>query len=192
MESTYEELEATVTDVETKANLWQGRKEWQEQEQAWGDLLFEEVDVPLMEETVQKYWKSVSKAERGLPPNKLVPDQKDKVDHFRGTIPVIASLRNENLQERHWGKIQEIIGQEIVRDETFTLKKLIDMKVMDFAEEIAVVSTEATQEGVLEVCVGFPPDYPMLTLARASERRRSLSLLAVNGDTRTLLKPNLT
>jgi dynein heavy chain len=96
------------------------------------------------------YWKNVIKAERGLPSNKVVPDQKAKVDQFRGTIPVIASLRNQNLQERHWGKIQEIIGVEIVRDETFTLKKLMDMKVMDFADEIAIVSTEATQEGVLE------------------------------------------
>jgi tRNA splicing ligase len=53
MESQYEELEATVTDVETKANLWQGRKEWQDLQEAWGNLMFEEVDVPTMEETVQ-------------------------------------------------------------------------------------------------------------------------------------------
>eukprot|EP00959_Pyramimonas_sp_CCMP1952_P034414 721180-Pyramimonas_sp.AAC.1 len=80
----------------------------------------------------------------------VVPAQKAKVEAFKGTIPVIASLRNKNLKERHWEKIEEIIAQPVVRDDTFTLNKLMDMQVMNFAEDIAVVSTEATQEGVLE------------------------------------------
>jgi dynein heavy chain len=150
MDSSYQELEDCMMDVDLKLNLWTSKREWGELTQDWGAMKFEDVDVSAMEETVQKFYKNVCKAERGLPPNKVVPIQKEKVEAFRGTIPVIASLRNKNLKERHWEKIEEIIQLPVVRDDTFTLNKLMEMQVMNFAEEIAVVSTEATQEGVLE------------------------------------------
>ena len=51
---------------------------------------------------------------------------------------------------RHWDKIQEIIGQPIVRDETFTLQKILDMKCPDHSDAISQVSVEATQERQLE------------------------------------------
>ncbi len=60
--------------------------------------------------------------ERGLPPNKLVPKFRAAVDDFRNLLPVVAALRNRALKERHWAKIFEVIGQQIVRDNSFTLQ----------------------------------------------------------------------
>eukprot|EP00854_Cymbomonas_tetramitiformis_P003966 gene3966-4937_t len=150
MESKYDELDETVGDVDLKEMLWQGKREWADLTEEWGEMKFEDIDITNMEEKVGRFYKQVMKAERGLPSNKVVPEQKDKVEEFKGTIPVIASLRNKNLKERHWDKVEEIIGRPIVRDGNFTLNSLMALKVMDFAEEIGIVSTEATQEGVLE------------------------------------------
>ena len=103
-----------------------------------------------MEETTQKYHKMVFKIERGLPPNKLAPAFREKVDAIRNTLPVVQALRNKNLKARHWEKIEETIGTQIVRDENFTLGYMLDLKVMDFKDGIVQVSTEATQEAALE------------------------------------------
>jgi dynein heavy chain len=42
------------------------------------------------------------------------------------------------------------VGAPIDRDDNFTLQKILDMHAPDYAEEIAAISTEATQESALE------------------------------------------
>ena len=71
MESQFEELDDTVADVELKYGLWEGRRDWAEVTSDWGDMKFEDVDVGVMEDTVQKFWKTVMRADRGLPSNKV-------------------------------------------------------------------------------------------------------------------------
>ena len=60
--------------------------------------------------------------ERGLPPNRLVPQFRTAVDDFRNLLPVVAALRNRALKDRHWSKIFDTIGQQLVRDGSFTLQ----------------------------------------------------------------------
>ena len=97
-----------------------------------------------------RFHKMVFKMERGLPPNKIVPKFRNVVDEYRNLLPVVQALRNRALKERHWGKIFDIIGQQIPRDSSFTLQVLLDAKVQEWKDEIAQVSTEATQELALE------------------------------------------
>ena len=59
-------------------------------------------------------------------------------------------LRNRALKERHWGKIFAVIDKQIPRDESFTLQVLLDARVQDWKDDIAQISTEATQELALE------------------------------------------
>ena len=66
----------------------------------------------------------------GLPPNPVVPRLKKKVMNFNQGMPVITSLRNTALRERHWNEIQEIIGTRVVRDKLFTLGDLLRLKVL--------------------------------------------------------------
>ena len=65
----------------------------------------------------------------GLPPNPVVPHLKQKVTNFKQGMPVISSLRNTALKERHWNEIQAIIGTKVVSDKSFTLGNLLQLKV---------------------------------------------------------------
>lgn len=149
-ESKTEELDELVEEVYLKTNLWQGSADWADMVLGWQAEHFDKLDVGGMEEITQKYHKMVFKIERGLPPNALAPRFRQQVDAIRNTLPVVQALRNQNLKSRHWDKIQEAIGAEIVRDDNFTLGYLLDLKVMDFKDAIVQVSTEATQEAALE------------------------------------------
>ena len=75
---------------------------------------------------------------------------KEKVDVFKGLVPVVVALRNDALKEHHWTQIEEVIHQEIDRGENFTLGYLLELHVNEYREQIETVSTAATQEGVLE------------------------------------------
>lgn len=69
-----------------------------------------------------RYHKAVSRMERGLTPNKIVPKLRAAVDEYRLLHPVVAAMRNAALKERHWAKVFASIGTVLQRDETFTLQ----------------------------------------------------------------------
>jgi dynein heavy chain, axonemal len=43
-------------------------------------------------------------------------------------MPVVTSLRNENLKPEHWKEIKDLIGQDFdIEAENFTLESLIKL-----------------------------------------------------------------
>ena len=58
-----------------------------------------------------------------------MPHLKQKVINFKQGMPVISSLRNTVLKERHWNEIQEVMGTKVVRHKEFTLGDLLQLKV---------------------------------------------------------------
>jgi dynein heavy chain, axonemal len=59
-------------------------------------------------------------------------------------------LRNPGLKQRHWDRIQDVLGTRAIRDKTFTLGMLLDLNAIDVKEQIANISLEATKEALLE------------------------------------------
>lgn len=148
--SQFEDLAECAEEVELKRSLWVGIKEWGELTDGWAAQGFFDLDEAELDEKVQRFTKLAFKVDRGLPSNRVVPKLKDAVDDFKDLVPCIKSLRNDALKERHWQKIEEAIGTELTRDETFTLGVLIDLKAMEHKDAIGAISTEATQEQALE------------------------------------------
>ncbi|RUS88169.1 hypothetical protein EGW08_004066, partial [Elysia chlorotica] len=69
---------------------------------------------------------------------------------FKQGMPVITSLRNPSLRQRHWDEIQRIIGKSISRDKNFTLGNLLDMNIFKHKEKIQEIATTASNEATLE------------------------------------------
>jgi len=142
-------LEAT-TDMNLKLRLWRGVRDWEGLMGRWIGTQLKDVDANELEKQVNLYNKTVFLAGKGLPGNPVVPSLKAKVDEFSPVLPVVVNLRNESLKERHWNQIHSLIGFAIQGDDTFTLGKLIEKHVTDYAENITSIATSAVQESVLE------------------------------------------
>eukprot|EP01052_Picozoa_sp_SAG31_P002976 SAG31_NODE_109_length_24587_cov_111.480848_7_plen_3254_part_00 len=141
-----------VDDITLKKKLWDSLREFGQLTESWVATKFEELDFESMQDEVTLYNKVTMQAERTLPANNVVPQLKTIVQTFKNTVPVIGDLRNDALKDRHWEKIERIIGNSIPRDkpEEFKFGTLLDFKVMHYKEQISVISTEATQEDMLE------------------------------------------
>jgi hypothetical protein len=48
--------------------------------------------------------------EKNLPPNPIAFKLKTMVDTFKQAMPVVISLRNDNLKVEHWKEIKDLIG----------------------------------------------------------------------------------
>ncbi|KAJ3125644.1 Dynein heavy chain 6, axonemal [Physocladia obscura] len=144
------ELEDTFTDVQLKNTLWTSLKEWSSLAFDWKTQLFDTLDIENVNAQIQSFTKTVYLLDKGLPPNDVVPKLKSMVDEYRIMYPTIMDLRNQALKARHWEKIQDALGKPIVKDETFTLGKLVELRAFDLKEEISSISSQAASEAALE------------------------------------------
>jgi dynein heavy chain len=73
------------------------------------------------------------------------------VDTFKGAMPIVVALRNENLKDHHWKQIKDLIQADFdIQDPEFTLQSLIDLNAVQFQEEISGIATQAQNEASLK------------------------------------------
>ncbi|KAJ9505501.1 hypothetical protein QJQ45_023785, partial [Haematococcus lacustris] len=149
-ETKLQELDDCGEDCALRHSLWASKLQWAELTQTWLHSRLDALNAAQLEDTVQRYNKAVFKMERGLMPNKVVPKLRDSVAVWRELVPIVAALRNPHMKDRHWYKVHEVLGTLLERGERLTLQSLVDLKVVDHREELAVISNEATQEAALE------------------------------------------
>ncbi|KAJ3215607.1 Dynein heavy chain 6, axonemal [Dinochytrium kinnereticum] len=144
------DLEETRMEVELKRTLWVSLKDWEALTESWKSQPFDSLSTEEVNTQITAYLKTVYNLDKGLPPNEVVPKLKAMVDEYRTMYSTIVDLRNPALKQRHWEKIQDALGKALVKDETFTLGKLIELRVFDFKEEIGNISSQAGSEAALE------------------------------------------
>ena len=75
---------------------------------------------------------------------------KAEVERFKEHMPIVATLFNPGLRERHWDQISEIANIPIRPDDTMCLARLIDMNLDTYVSKFDGISEAATKEHTLE------------------------------------------
>ncbi|XP_035825271.1 dynein heavy chain 6, axonemal [Aplysia californica] len=153
-ENNVQEIQTDLSEIERdltlRGLLWQSLEEWGKLVEDWTTTSFDSINVEGLQKNVNKFTQTVYMLEKGLPHNEVVPRLKEKVMDFKQGMPVITSLRNPSLRQRHWEEIQRIINKTISRDKTFTLGNLLEMNIFKHKEKIQEIATTASNEATLE------------------------------------------
>lgn len=59
----------------------------------------------------------------------VVPLFRDSVNMWRDFVPLVQYLRNGDMKDRHWAKVNEIVGTVLERGDKLTLQGMLDLKV---------------------------------------------------------------
>jgi dynein heavy chain len=150
-ETIFEELETTRENLNLRVSMWRSLKEWNALKANWIQGKFIEILTDEIKAKAEHYSRVVSKCQRGLPPNPVVERLRDTVSSFKDTMPVVIALKNPKLKEDHWSDIRTLIGRPTFEvDDKLTLQDLMNMNVYQYEKEMQEISTQATQEAVLE------------------------------------------
>ncbi|KAK9408021.1 dynein heavy chain 6 axonemal [Crotalus adamanteus] len=148
----FDTLEEVCAELKLKQLLWDSLSEWSVLEEDWMESKFDSLDPELLNGQVSKYAKFVNQLEKGLPPNNVVPQLKDKVEKMKEKLPVITDLRNPFLKPRHWAILEQIVGAPLVDMENpLTLERLTQINAFEYTQEIQDVSGQASGEASLEI-----------------------------------------
>lgn len=66
-------------------------------------------------------------------------------------MPIVNTLGNPCLKERHWEKISEIVGFPIRVEDDLSLAKILDYGLEEYVSKFQVISDSATKENNLEL-----------------------------------------
>jgi dynein heavy chain, axonemal len=80
-----------------------------------------------------------------------IPSQiKSCIDEFKTHMPIVQTLGNPGMKDRHWEQISEMIGFPIKISPELTLFKVIDYGLDDYISRFETISESATKENNLE------------------------------------------
>lgn len=65
-------------------------------------------------------------------------------------LPLIQTLGNPGMKERHWEQVSEIVGFPIKVSAELTLEKIIEFGLEDYLKKFETISESATKENNLE------------------------------------------
>ena len=72
------------------------------------------------------------------------------MEEFKENLPLIQTLFNPGMRDRHWEQVSEIVGYPIKPDEETCLSKFVDMNLGAYVAKFESVSEAATKEFSLE------------------------------------------
>ena len=75
---------------------------------------------------------------------------KAKVEEFREYMPLVQTLFNPGLRDRHWEQISEVVEYPLKPDDSYTLDKLLGYDLMKFVPQFESISEAASKEFSLE------------------------------------------
>ena len=75
---------------------------------------------------------------------------KSKVEDFKHHMPLIQTLFNPGMRDRHWDQVSEIIGYPLKPDDDMCLSKMVDMNLDNHVTKFENISEAASKEYSLE------------------------------------------
>ena len=149
----FDDLDEVIMDCTIKSKMWVGLKDFGEMTNNWKGAPMEELDIADIDRQVAIYMKTAGGATRALPDNPVAPKLRGLVDEFKKVVPIVQSLRNPALQDRHWEEIETALDHKFSEEDPplkYTLGAMLDLGVVEKVELIEQASVKAIQESVLK------------------------------------------
>lgn len=168
----YSELQDLNKKFEPFYDLWDCAEKWLTNVELWTNGPFLSLDSDSVENAVSVLLRNLAKSAKsferlGLSQCNIIAAQvRDEVSEFRVRVPLIISLRNAGMRDRHWQDLADKTGAAIPEDKsTLTLQKLCDMGLLKAIADVEKVAEKASKEFAIEVALD--------KMAKAWEKRHA-------------------
>jgi len=120
----------------------------------WMDGPMSKVVPDQVDGDVNNYWRQLYKLERQFQnqpiARKMAAKLRGKVDEFKENLPLVLTLFNPGMRDRHWDAVSDIIGYAFKPTDETNLSKIIEMNLNEFTGKFENISEAASKEYSLE------------------------------------------
>ncbi|XP_034243583.1 dynein heavy chain 3, axonemal isoform X2 [Thrips palmi] len=150
----FSNLNNMLVVVEPFHRLWHTVLNFHKQYDKWYYGPFLHLDAEQIAEEVEATWRTLYKLAKTLqdtPGAKRIAEMvRAKVEKFRQYVPVLTTICNPGIQERHWEKLSEVVGVPLKPDENTSLEDMIEVGLPQHLQALEEIGIAATKEYALE------------------------------------------
>ncbi|KAM4612372.1 dynein axonemal heavy chain 2 [Polymixia lowei] len=145
----HKDIQCLEKDLDHLQQVWELMQQWNANWTEWKASQFVTLQTDSMENTAQAMLKKLHKLSREVKDKQwdIVGFSKNKIDQFKGTIPLITHLKNPAMRDRHWNQIRHELQCSFDQSSAeFTLEKLVSLGLDQYADTICEISGAASKE----------------------------------------------
>ncbi|XP_008290011.1 dynein heavy chain 3, axonemal [Stegastes partitus] len=153
-ESQFPMLHTLIADTQQYEQLWNTALNFRSMSKAWMSGPFTHLDAEKISNELDVMWRTTHKLTKtfsNLPrPCMVASFYKKKIDEFKQHLPILTTICNPGIKDRHWEKISSIVGFDVKPDVNSSLLNMLDLGLSKFSDELEEIGALASKEHSLE------------------------------------------
>ncbi|CAF3434426.1 unnamed protein product [Rotaria sp. Silwood1] len=194
--TSYPLRQQTLNQLQPYLKLYETGVEFTNKLIEWTDGPRDKVQPDQVEQDVGNYERQLFKLERQFnnnpQPRKMANRLRVQVGEFKEKMPLIQTLFNPGLRDRHWEQISLIIGQPFKPDDDTNLNKIIEMDIIQHIPKLEQISEAASKEFSLEKAMEkMKKDWQNIEFSIIPYRETGTYVLSAVDDIQLLLDDHI-
>ncbi|XP_053376707.1 dynein axonemal heavy chain 3-like [Mercenaria mercenaria] len=194
----YPQIQDFIAQKEPFDKLWTTAVHFHAQYDKWmnGPLL--NVNAEVVEEEIQTLWKTVYKLMKNFSqkhhqgPMRAAATIKSKLQKFQINLPLINSLCNPGIKQRHWDMMSEKVGFNMAPTEETPLMEVLQLGLEKYLDKLQLISNQASKEFALENALKkMKEDWKNMHFSFVQYKDTGISILAAPDDIQVLLDDHI-
>jgi dynein heavy chain len=192
----FPQLDETINALAPFLNLYQTSVDFQRSYHTWMTGPFLKLDPEVVESEVTNMWRTMFKLsntfENDPCPRELCEITKEQLERFKVHLPLISTLCNPGLRERHWRDISQVVGFRFQPDENTSLSAILERNLSEYMDSLERISAVATKEYSFEKALQkMYTEWQNVELATLDYRDTGTQILCSTDDIQTLLDDHI-
>ena len=189
-------LDETFTAFTPYLTLYQTAVDFQRSYHAWMSGPFLKLDPEVVESEVDNMWRNIYSAvqifENNPAPFEIADITKEQLEKFKLNLPLISTVCNPGLRERHWKEISQVIGFRFQPDEATTLSSVLEKNIAVHIDKLETISAMATKEYSFEKALQkMYGEWANVEFVTTAYRDTGTYIMASVEDIQTLLEDHI-
>ena len=194
--TSYPTIQQLVLDSEPFLKLYSNALKWTKTEKKWLDGPLTDLCPDAVEGEHDEFWRETYKMAKTYPDTtamfKICDAVKNRIHSFRSYKPVIATMCNPGLRERHWKQMSAVANVDLQPDSSTTLQKVLNLKLDEFLEQFESISGAASKEFSLEKAMDrMAEDWLPIQFGTVPYRTSGVNILSSVDEIQSMLDDHL-
>ncbi|KAH6585966.1 hypothetical protein BASA50_000909 [Batrachochytrium salamandrivorans] len=188
----FSELSNVVDSLSPFLTLYQTSVDFQRFYHSWMTGPFLKLEPESIDNDVTTMWRNIYKLSLFFTPDSspylFSQITKEQIERFKMHLPLISTLCNPGLRERHWKDISHVIGFRFQPDETTSLSMVLERNLAQYMDALEQISAMATKEFSFENALRkMYSEWKDVELTTIDYKDTGTQILASVEDIQTLL-----
>ncbi|KAJ3105677.1 Dynein heavy chain 7, axonemal [Phlyctochytrium planicorne] len=176
--------------------LYQTSVDFQRCYHTWMNGPFLKLDPEVVETEVTNMWRQMFKLTQTFQsdpcPLEILEITKEQLERFKVHLPLITTLCNPGLRERHWRDISQIVGFRFQPDESTSLSAVLERNLGEYMDQLEKISSVASKEFSFEKALQkMYSEWQNVELMTVDYRDTGTQILCAIDDIQTLLDDHI-